>query len=122
MTGGMGWIKKDGVDSNGDCWPIQAAIARALKGTLHRYDTYQGPYISDMELGITGLTLWVVNDERCGYKCRIRGQCYLKGYGDFLSEPFEYDSTRQACHRARKVVQEFRNRKLAKQIEREAAQ
>ena len=45
MAGEMSWIKQDGTDSNGDCWSTQAAIAKAVGGTLCPFDVYQGPYI-----------------------------------------------------------------------------
>lgn len=45
MTGEMSSIDKNGLDSNGDAWPIQAALAKAFHGKLHPFDKYQGPYI-----------------------------------------------------------------------------
>ena len=45
MTGEMYSINQDGEDSSGNIWPIHAAIAKALGGTLQPFDQYQGPYI-----------------------------------------------------------------------------
>jgi hypothetical protein len=46
MTGEMGWIKPDGTGSNGDCYPIHAAVAKAMRCTLRPFDVYCGPYIA----------------------------------------------------------------------------
>lgn len=54
MTGEMHAISQDGIDSNGEEWPIHAAIAKAVGGTLQPFDQYQGPYISigaDLRVG-----------------------------------------------------------------------
>lgn len=59
MTGEMHHIDQDGNDSNGECWPIHAAVAKALRdegydATLQPFDQYQGPYIlvgKDMRVG-----------------------------------------------------------------------
>lgn len=61
MTGEMGSIDKNGLDSNGDSWPLQAAIAKRLGGELCPFDRYQGPYI-----WINGVRLWVVSCSREG--------------------------------------------------------
>lgn len=78
MTGEMHWINQDGVDSNGDAWPLHAIVARAVGGELKPFDSYQGPYIvvgKDIAAGnapyrvpIRGLgciRLWVYQNE-CG--------------------------------------------------------
>ena len=46
MTGEMRFIDKNGIDSNGECWDLHAAIAQACGGELKPFDSYQGPYIS----------------------------------------------------------------------------
>ena len=55
MTGEMSYINQEtGVDSNGDCWYLHLAIAKAIGGTLKPFDTYQGPYIvfgGDLTIG-----------------------------------------------------------------------
>ena len=54
MTGEMCSITQKGVDSDGNEWPIHAAIAKAVRGTLQPFDQYQGPYIligSDVRAG-----------------------------------------------------------------------
>lgn len=45
MTGEMSWIKPNGDDSNGEGWPVHAAVARALRCRLRPFDSYIGPYI-----------------------------------------------------------------------------
>lgn len=55
MTGEMSSINEDGLDSNGGMWGLHAAVAKAVNGTLHPFDTYQGPYIQLSEGG----KLWV---------------------------------------------------------------
>ena len=54
MTGEMYSINQDGLDDDGNEWPIHAAIAKAVKGTLQPFDQYQGPYIlvgEDVRIG-----------------------------------------------------------------------
>jgi len=77
MTGEMFWINPEtGEDSNGGCWPIHLAVAKAVGGELKPFDVYQGPYISvgvDLRIGNTPysipvqnqkcIRLWVVNVE-----------------------------------------------------------
>ena len=46
MTGEMAYINQEGLDSNGECWDLHAAIAQACGGELKPFDSYQGPYIS----------------------------------------------------------------------------
>ena len=46
MTGEMSWIKANGDDSNGEGWPVHAAVARALRCRLRPWDKYCGPYIN----------------------------------------------------------------------------
>lgn len=46
MTGEMNAINQDGLDSNGESWPVHAAVAKAVGGVLKPFDSYQGPYIS----------------------------------------------------------------------------
>jgi hypothetical protein len=46
MTGEMGWIKANGLDSNGDTWEVHAKVARALRCQLRPFDKYIGPYIA----------------------------------------------------------------------------
>ena len=45
MTGEMYSIGQDGIDSNGDHWPLHAAVARELGGEIKPFDVYQGPYV-----------------------------------------------------------------------------
>lgn len=45
MTGEMQAIKQDGNDSNGEYWPLHAAVAKAINGILKPFDVHQGPYI-----------------------------------------------------------------------------
>jgi hypothetical protein len=68
MTGEMFAVNADGLDSNGDCWAVHAAIARAVGGTLEPFDVYQGPYIC------------VGEDSRIGrwpYSALLPGPCRL---------------------------------------------
>jgi len=54
MTGEMCWIDQNGVDSNGEEWPLHAAIAKELGGEVKPFDVYQGPYVvfgSDIRVG-----------------------------------------------------------------------
>lgn len=46
MTGEMHSIDPDGNDSNGESWPVHAAVARALGCELRPFDKYCGPYIA----------------------------------------------------------------------------
>ena len=76
MTGEMGFIDQEGLDSNGEEWPLHAAIAKELNGTIKPFDQYQGPYVvfgSDIRVGNnpyamapTGLgikRLWLIADD-----------------------------------------------------------
>ena len=77
MTGEMSYINPEtGVDSNGECWPIHLAIAKAIGGTLKPFDVYQGPYIAvggDLTMGNSPyaiplqnlgiVRLWICSDD-----------------------------------------------------------
>lgn len=91
-------------------WPIQAAIARSVKGKLQPFDVYQGPYVSvgaDIRAGsgayampLQGLglvRLWVTSDD--GATARV-----YREDTDTLSAPFYYRNTRAACREARKLL------------------
>jgi hypothetical protein len=68
-TGEMGYIDPvTGEEPDGTVWNIHAAIARALGGTIHPFDQYQGPYVQ-----IGDIMLFVSADEG--------GDCIVIGYG-----------------------------------------
>ena len=65
MTGEMSWIKANGEDSNGECWPVHAEVARALRCKLKPFDVYAGPYI-DHKRG----RLWISSEDgKVGQVC-----------------------------------------------------
>lgn len=109
MTGEMAWIKKDGTDSNGECWPIHASIARQLKGELHPFDVYQGPYIK-----VGKYKLWIVPFDMCDGYVRVLSEWYSGGNRIDMSGPFwsysnQYKhgmNTRAACKAARELIKE----------------
>lgn len=99
MTGEMAWIKKDGTDSNGDCWPIHASIARQLKGELRPFDVYQGPYVV-----VSGHRLWIVSVPE------TNSDYFFKLY-DETTDEFMYvygvtyrEVIRRACKHARMLI------------------
>jgi len=102
MTGEMAWIKPDGTDSNGDCWPIHASIARQLKGELRPFDVYQGPYIK-----VGRAKLWVCGfDDAFGYTFTI-----YREDTDTVSKPLyvgytQFSINRRACKAARELIAE----------------
>ena len=77
MTGEMYHIDAiTGIEPDGTEWPIHAAIAQALGGTVQPFDQYQGPYVligtdccvgtRPYQLAVQGLgvvRLWVVTDD-----------------------------------------------------------
>ena len=118
MTGEMFFVRKDGTDSDGNKWELQAAIARQLHGELHPFDVYQGPYVTAIgrdiragsgpyampvrHLGI--VRLWVVSWEDDTDFCQV-----YREDTDKLSEPFwpythKGMNTRAACKAARSLL------------------
>ena len=110
MTGEMYHIDQNGNDSNGECWPIHAAIARAIGGKLQPFDVYQGPYIvigSDVRIGerpyqlavqnLGIIRLWIVSDDGAF------GQVYREDM-EKLSESFWYDDEEAAIACAKKLM------------------
>jgi hypothetical protein len=69
-------IDKTGLDSNEEYWPLHAAIARAVGGTLRAFDYYQGPHITS-PVG----TFWLSMDG--DYRARV-----WREDTDTLSESF----------------------------------
>lgn len=94
MTGEMHSIKQDGHDSNGDEWPIHAAIAKALEAELRPFDVYQGPYILT-ERG----RLWLCSKD--GYEATI-----YNSNRDIESEPFAVDDELAAIAAAESVTRQ----------------
>ena len=76
MTGEMSGITKDGRDTNGEYWPLHAAIANALDGELRPFDVYQGPYIK-----VGKAKFWVFSED--GYDAII-----YREDTDTKAEPF----------------------------------
>ena len=78
MTGEMPYINPEtGEDSNGEFWPMQLAVAKAIGGTLKPFDVYQGPYIvvgGDLTVGnspyaipvqnLSIIRLWIGDDDK----------------------------------------------------------
>lgn len=46
MTSEMNSIDTNGNASDGNCYPVHAAVAKALRSPLRPFDTYIGPYIA----------------------------------------------------------------------------
>jgi len=110
MTGEMCWIDQNGMDSNGDCYELHAAVAKAIGGTLQPFDVYQGPYIligkdvrigsSPYALASTGMgvkRLWLVNEDN-GW-----GQWFREDTEQFSSE-FWWDDVEEAIEAARELL------------------
>lgn len=109
MTGEMGFIDQNGIDSNGDEWPLHAAIAKALKGEVKPFDVYQGPYVvfgKDIRLGNSPYAvapvgmgikrLWLVGDD-----------ALLKWYredNEKESQEFWWDDTEEAIEAAKMLL------------------
>ena len=96
MAGEMAWIKRSGLDSNGDEWGTHAAVARAIGGKLRPFDVYQGPYIN---AGMA--TLWICPIDES------RAVIYREDF-NACSMPFYMhgglSSTRNACRAARALM------------------
>ena len=109
MTGEMGFIDQEGMDSNGDEWPLHAAIAKALNGEVKPFDVYQGPYVvfgADIRIGNVPYAiapvgmgvkrLWLVGDD-----------VLLKWYredNETESSTFWHDDTEQAIEAAKSLL------------------
>lgn len=93
MTGEMSQFDAD----HGEEWRLQRSIARAVKGKVHAFDVYQGPYIAPPEGG----RLWVGPDD-AGHALRLFYE--RQGYPMQASEVFGYCQTRRGCRLARKIV------------------
>lgn len=117
MTGEMWTITQEGVDNDGNEWPIHAAIVKALGGTLQPFDKYQGPYIligEDVRLGqppyavatqhLGVVRLWVVpNEEEVPVGGYDTARIYREDT-DTLSSPFQWEDTESAIACAREVM------------------
>lgn len=114
MTGEMGYISQDGIDGDGECWELHAAIAKAVKGELKPFDKYQGPYIvvgADATVGRSPYTvpvqhlgckrLWIVNDEEDNQGAIFR---VWREDTDKLSEPFWWNDTEGAINQAKLLL------------------
>lgn len=112
MAGEMYAITQDGVSSDGERWPLHAAIARAVGGVLKPFDRYQGPYIvvgRDVVVGHVPYRipvmhagvkrLWIYSD-RMGMARIYREDT------DTTSEPFEWDDEETAVSFAKKILEE----------------
>ena len=116
MTGEMYSITKQGVDSNGDCWAMHAAVARAVGGRLEPFDVYQGPYIvvgpdvrvgsAPYQLAVQHLgvkRLWIVpEDDSNGAFVQV-----YREDTDTLSELIWWEDTGHAAKEARKLLKEM---------------
>lgn len=106
MTGEMGSIDKNGVDSNGDSWPIHASIARQLKGELRPFDVYQGPYIY-VQRPERNYKFWIIAADTDGDSADYTHVRVYEQYRDRASEPFYFygkAANRQACKAARELM------------------
>ena len=111
MTGQMYHIDPiTGVEPDGTTWPLHAAIAQAIGGTVQTFDQYQGPYIlvgSDIRVGTQRYQLavqhmgvkrlWVCNEGDCVYLWREDT--------DTRSEPFFIDETDWAIELATTLLE-----------------
>ena len=110
MTGEMNFIDQDGNDSNGDSWPLHAAIAKELGGVIKPFDVYQGPYVvfgEDVRIGCAPYAiapsnmgvkrLWLLSDDGC--VC----QWYREDTDD-LSWSFWWDDDCIAIEAARELL------------------
>jgi hypothetical protein len=72
-----------GVEPDGTEWPVHAAIAKAVGGTVQPFDQYQGPYVLVGDEGRVGsrpyqwlvpgaIRLWVGYDSEVGLDCVYR--------------------------------------------------
>jgi len=111
MTGEMSWIDQNGFDSNGEEWPIHAAVAKALNGVIKSFDKYQGPYIvfgEDLRAGnspysspIQGLgtkRLWLISDDN-GFFVR-----WHREDNNTLSEEFTINEIELAISHAKELL------------------
>ena len=102
MTGEVSWIKPNGDDSNGDRWPVHAAVARALRCRLRPWDAYCGPYIAHKRG-----KLWISSEDgMSGTACLWPG-----GTAPAYREPITADfpnvyDTEQALDACRAVLRE----------------
>lgn len=73
-----------------DAWPLHFAIAKALKGTVHPFDQYQGPYVLT-----AGGKFWVTSDD--GHLAQVYNE-----HADKVSAPFSpwHRSNAVNCRRA----------------------
>lgn len=116
MTGEMRSIDQDGNDSNGECWSLHAAIAKAVGGTLQPFDAYQGPYISvgpDIRVGDTSyqvavqhqgvIRLWISLIEAGGFSPEGGFQIWREDT-DTCLEPFWMDDPDRAIELAKELL------------------
>jgi hypothetical protein len=111
MTGEMCSIDQSGLDSNGEEWPIHAAIAKALGGTLQPFDVYQGPYILIGEDVRTGNPPYAVAVQHMGVKrlwiVPVDNGPFLQVYREdteTLSSEFWWDDTDGAIAAAHELM------------------
>lgn len=100
MTGEMSWIKPDGTDSNGECWPTHAAVARALRCRLRPFDVYCGPYIAH-KAG----RLWISTPDGASGQVTLWRNGIAPAYQAPLTEDYpELHDVDQALAAAREVL------------------
>jgi hypothetical protein len=94
MTGEMSQFDAE----HGEEWALHRKIAKALKGKIHAFDVYQGPWIQPPEGG----RLWIAcaDDEGWAYRFHYTRQ----GYPDQIGERFMPHEIRRACRLARRIV------------------
>ena len=99
MTGEMHSINQDGEDSNGESWPLHAAIAKAVGGELRPFDVYQGPYILVDSLDYQGAKrLWISTED--GVICQV-----WREDNEALSDPFWGEDIETAIAEARALLE-----------------
>jgi len=102
MAGEMSWVKANGDDSNGEGWPVHAAVARALRCRLRPWDVYCGPYIQTKHG-----KLWLSTDDGItGTACLWPGGVPPAYREPLTTDYFPYDDTNEALAACRAVLRE----------------
>ena len=92
MTGEMSEL-----DVTEDAWPLHFAIARALKGKVRPFDTYQGPFVQTQHG-----RLWIGPDENGDRFSVVYNERTRKASAPFW--PYGKLANRRACKAARDVT------------------
>lgn len=105
MTGEMSRIDQKGHDSNGDDWPMHAAVAKALRCPLQPFDVYIGPYIRCHE----GWLFLGSDGDGCEVYACLWPDGQAPAWRDpIVSDNFWHDDVEAAITAARDVLRRYR--------------